>query len=196
MREIDPFRIINCYYRPGSLVHHILVEHSKRVTELALQLALHCPHLEIDRNFVYQAAMLHDIGIIYTDAPGIACYGREPYIRHGYLGARLLREDWGLEAHARVCERHTGSGVSDAERLALRLPIPSNRSYLPETIEEQLICYADSFYSKTHLGTRKKYETVRQKMESFWQLRAPHLGVEALARLDGMLQLFGDPDDI
>ena len=169
MTELDPYQIIAHYYRPGTTAYHILVEHSECVARLALALADRYSDASIDRELLYQAAMLHDIGIIYTDATTISCYGREPYIRHGYLGASLLRRDWGLEAHARVCERHTGSGVSEEERTALRLPLPVGRSYLPETLEEKLVCYADCFYSKTHLDRRKSYEEVRTKMEAFWQ---------------------------
>ena len=36
--------------------------------------------------------MLHDIGIFQTDAPGIHCFGSQPYICHGRLGAELLRK--------------------------------------------------------------------------------------------------------
>ena len=193
MTELDPYQIIAHYYRPGTTAYHILVEHSECVARLALALADRYSDASIDRELLYQAAMLHDIGIIYTDATSISCYGREPYIRHGYLGACLLRRDWGLEAHARVCERHTGSGVSEEERIALRLPLPSGQSYLPETLEEKLVCYADCFYSKTHLDRRKSYEEVRTKMEAFWQKREPRLVAGAIARLEAMHQMFGDP---
>ena len=97
MTELDPYRIIAHYYRPGTTAYHILVEHSECVARLALALADRYSDAKIDRELLYQAAMLHDIGIIYTDATTISCYGREPYIRHGYLGACLLRRDWGLE---------------------------------------------------------------------------------------------------
>lgn len=192
MTVLDPYQIIAHYYRPGTLVYHILVEHSERVAQLALALADRLEGQDINRQLLYEAAMLHDIGIVYTDAMGISCYGREPYVRHGYLGATLLRRDWGLEVHARVCERHTGSGVSEEERITLRLPLPKG-IYLPETLEEKLICYADCFYSKTHLNRQKGYEEVRQKMMAFWQRRAPKLAPKAIARLEAMHQLFGDP---
>jgi uncharacterized protein len=44
------------------------------------------------------------------------------------------------------------------------------------TLEEQLICYADKFFSKTRLGSEDSYERVLQKMkkwgeESVEQLR-------------------------
>ena len=54
--------------------------------------------------------MLHDIGIIRCNAPGIQCFGNEPYICHGRIGAEMLRAE-GFPHHARVCERHTGRGL-------------------------------------------------------------------------------------
>ena len=80
--------------------------------------------------------MLHDIGIFLCDAPGIACHGKEPYICHGRLGAELLRQA-GYPRHARVCERHTGAGLTKAEIVAQHLPIPA-QDFLPETLEERL----------------------------------------------------------
>jgi len=53
--------------------------------------------------FIEEAALLHDIGIFNTNLPKIGCYGRHPYISHGYLGRELL-ENEGLAAHALVCE--------------------------------------------------------------------------------------------
>ena len=39
------------------------------------------------------------------------CYGDKDYICHGYLGRALLEKE-GLPAHALVCERHVGVGLS------------------------------------------------------------------------------------
>jgi len=77
--------------------------------------------------------MLHDIGIYQCYAPSIHCHGSEPYLRHGLIGGNLLRQE-GYERHARVAERHTGTGLP---------------GYEPETLEEQIVCYADKFYSKS-----------------------------------------------
>ena len=43
------------------------------------------PELSLDKDFLYEAAMLHDIGIFLTDAAGIHCFGDKLYICHGYL---------------------------------------------------------------------------------------------------------------
>ena len=111
--------------------------------------------------------MLHDIGIIAVDAPGIDCHGTEPYLCHGVIGAEMLRRAGVPELYARVAERHTGAGLTADEIAAAGLPLPTDRSYMPETTLERLICYADCFYSKGGDGRRKSLERVRASMDRF-----------------------------
>ena len=148
--------IIDKYYADDNQLRHILLTHSRAVADFALRVADRHPELHIDRQFVEEAAMLHDIGIFRCDAPGICCHGTEPYICHGRIGALLLREE-GYPRHARVCERHTGAGLSLDDIVTQQLPLP-HQSFLPETIEERLICYADKFFSKTRLDREKTFE--------------------------------------
>lgn len=171
---MDVIDIIDSYYKESGALRSILLTHSKKVAEKALQITASHPELDIDGDFVYAASMLHDIGIICCDAPSIECHGSEPYIRHGICGARMIREggwrgvlpDGWVERCARVCERHTGAGLTVAEIKEQNLPLPA-RDFLPETIEEKLICYADKFYSKTHLEREKSLEHVLRTMRKF-----------------------------
>ena len=64
---------------------HILLVHSRSVTDKALALAKKHPELDLDLNFIEEAAMLHDIGIFLTDAPDIQCFGTHPYNSSVYL---------------------------------------------------------------------------------------------------------------
>jgi uncharacterized protein len=136
-------QIIDKYYVGCDALRHILLTHSQSVAQRALQIASLHPELHIDCNFVEQAAMLHDIGIIRVDAPGIECHGTEPYIRHGICGAEMLRSEGLPERFARVCERHTGAGLTLDDIVSQDLPLP-HQDMQPETIEEKLICYADN----------------------------------------------------
>ncbi|MEE3385143.1 MAG: HD domain-containing protein [Prevotella sp.] len=153
---MDYQAIIDKYYTEDDDLRHILLVHSRSVADMALRIADRHPELDIDRQFVEEAAMLHDIGIFRCDAPGICCHGTEPYICHGRIGALLLREE-GYPLHARVCERHTGAGLTLDDIVTQQLPLP-RQSFLPETIEERLICYADKFFSKTRLDREKTFE--------------------------------------
>ena len=86
----------------------------------------------------------------------------------------MLREDahlFGLsqeeiEPYARVCERHTGAGLTQQQIISQHLPLP-HEDFLPETLEEQIICYADKFFSKTHPEVEKPYERALKSIEKF-----------------------------
>ena len=116
-------RLIEKYYPEDNALRRLLVHHSRQVAAKALDVADRHPELELDRAFLYRAAMLHDIGIFRTDEPAIHCHGTAPYLMHGRLGAELMRAE-GLEREARVCERHTGTGLTAAQIEAQGLPLP------------------------------------------------------------------------
>ena len=140
--------LIDKYYAATPQLREILWTHSRRVADRCLKIAALHPELHLDVAFVEEAALLHDIGILRTDAPEILCTGDAPYICHGYIGAEMMRAE-GFPRHARVCERHTGAGISKEEIIVKKIPIPV-QDYFPETLEEELVCYADKFYSKSH----------------------------------------------
>lgn len=160
-----PITIIDKYYPEENDQKHILLVHSRLVAEKALQIADCHPELHLDKHFLYEAAMLHDIGVFLTDAPGIFCFGDKPYICHGYLGADLIRKE-GYPFHALVCERHTGAGLSLDDIIAQNLPVP-HRDMLPVSLEEQVVCFADKFYSKTHPEREKTVEKARKSLLNY-----------------------------
>jgi uncharacterized protein len=97
------------------------------------------------------------------------------------LGAELLRRE-GYPRHARVCERHTGAGISLSEIRSQHLPL-EERDYLPETLEEKVICYADKFFSKTKLDREKTPEQALQSLQKF--------GLEGVKRFTEWMEMFG-----
>lgn len=175
-----PLDLIEKYYPKDNEQKTILVVHSTSVAQKALQIAGNHPELKLDTTFLHEAAMLHDIGIFLTNAPIIQCFGEKPYICHGYLGADLVREE-GFVQHALVCERHTGAGLSLADILKQELPVP-HREMLPVSLEEQVICFADKFFSKTHLDREKTVEVARKSIARY--------GDDGLARFDNWCRLF------
>ncbi len=162
---MDYNKIIDKYYPEANKLRDIFLTHSTLVTRRALKICDTHPELHLDRGFVEEAAMLHDIGIFRCDAPGICCLGSEPYICHGIIGAELLRAE-GYLRHARVCERHTGAGLTTEDIIEQNLPLP-HRDFLPETLEEKLVCYADKFYSKTHPDREKSLEQAEKSIARF-----------------------------
>lgn len=186
---MDIDSIIDRYYGGNTSLRRILLLHSEKVAEKALRI-IDEKNLPLDRQFVHDAAMLHDIGIVFCDARGIECHGDAPYICHGLCGGRLLRgmaAELGMtademEPYARVCERHTGAGLTACDIEKQSLPLPKE-DFLPETTEEKLICYADKFFSKTRLTEEKPFENVLRSMQKF--------GDESVERFLALHRLFG-----
>ena len=177
--------IIYHFYPQDTPLRRLLLLHSQCVADKALQILDHCERqgkvLPIDRKLVVDGALLHDIGICRCDARGILCEGPEPYICHGTVGAQMLRDylaeckqeegniqDVDIDACARICERHTGAGLTAQNILDQQLPIVPVRNLLPETLEEQLVCLADKFFSKSGDPSQEKdFARVSRSMQKF-----------------------------
>ena len=147
---MDYQSIIDKYYPSENELRRILLVHSRQVADRSLKIAKAHPELRLDEEFLEEAAMLHDIGIFRCDAP---------------IGAELMRQE-GWERHALVCERHTGTGLSKRDIEQQQLPLP-HQDYMPVALEEQVICYADKFYSKTHPGTERTVVEAMRSLEKF-----------------------------
>ena len=158
---MDYQAIIDKYYPADDELRRVLLLHSRQVADRCLAIVRKHRELPVDVQFLEEAAMLHDIGIFRCNAPSIHCYGTEPYIRHGVIGGELLRQE-GFPYHARVCERHTGTGLP---------------GYEPETLEEELVCYADKFYSKSQPDHVRSVLETAESLEKFG-----HEGVEKFLR--------------
>ena len=87
----------------------------------------------------------------------------------------------GLEALARVCERHTGTGITIEQIRERKLPMPE-ADYSPETIGEQIVCYADKFFSKSHPERVRSVEQTAKSLEKF--------GKEGLRRFNEWVKMF------
>jgi uncharacterized protein len=159
---MQPLELINKYYGSHIQARSILNAHSQQVARLAVAVSEHIKRSEpVDVEFVEQAALLHDIGMLYTDTPQLGCHGEQPYITHGILGAELLYKE-NLPGHALVCERHIGVGLTVDDIRAQKLPLPL-RDMRPQTLEEKIVAYADLFFSKTQKGMRN-VEAVRASL--------------------------------
>jgi len=180
---MDAVEIIGRHYAPASKSHRILLEHGRLVAEKALSAAARVPHLAPDLAFVESAAMLHDIGIFLTHSPSLGCHGREPYIRHGVIGREIL-ETLGLPRHGLVCERHVGVGISTEDIHRFDLPLPP-RDMRPVTVEEQIICYADKFFSKngSDIPSEKSVAEIVASLRVY--------GADKVERFKGWVALFG-----
>ena len=168
------------YYKDNPVLKKIVLKHSRMVARKALEIAK-AKSLDLDPRDIFCAALLHDIGVIECYAPSIHADGHLPYLQHGIAGKTIL-ERHGLSKYARVCERHTGSGISMKEIIDNKLPLPP-KDMLPETQLEKLICYADKFYSKSkELEQEKTIDQIRNQIKKF--------GSESLKRFEELHSLF------
>ncbi len=182
-RELQHARkIIEKYYDKDADSYHVLISHSQAVRDKALQIAKKINGAHIDLELLSKGALLHDIGIYLTDAPEIGCFGKLPYVAHGYLGGEILRKE-GFAREAFICERHVGSGISKKEIKEKNLPFPF-RDMVPLTPEEEIVCLADKFFKKSEKDLCKERSIEEMKEEV-----GKH-GQENLERLEKMLERY------
>lgn len=87
----------------------------------------------------------------------------------------------GYPRHALVCERHTGTGLSLKMIEEQNLPVP-HRDMRPVSWEEQIICFADKFFSKTKLDKEKSPEKIHKSLSKY--------GEETVSQFDTWCKLF------
>lgn len=154
------FDIIHKYLPPTSEKYPRYLIHVVLVTEKALKIAKNLNLSPEQLQFIEEGAMLHDIGISKVENDG-------EYIRHGILGSEILNLE-GYPKHALVAERHTGVGLCKEDIIKDNLPLP-HQDYIPVSIEEKIISYADLFYTKdpNFLWTERSIDEVRKMMYKF-----------------------------
>jgi len=183
MTTSEAEKLLKKYYPEGSMAFGYLYEHSLAVAAHAVKIAEMNPALCPDIEFIRCSAILHDIGIFMTHNPDIGCHGKYPYLAHGYLGRQILEKE-GFPEYALVCERHVGVGISKEEIIRNKLPLP-HRHMIPLTVEEEIVCYADKFYSKNpgKLSIPKDIDKILKNLEKY--------GPEKPAVLRGFIERYG-----
>ncbi len=107
----------------------------------------------VDLRLVESGALLHDIG-----------RGQTHGIEHGVVGGQMARR-LGLPMElAHIIERHVGAGLTIEE--ARRNNLPSG-NYVPETLEEKIVCYADKLIEGDHeIGIDVTIDSFAQELGS------------------------------
>jgi len=104
-----------------------VIRHCKAVRDLAVKIA---KKANADVELVEAGALLHDIGRSKTHE-----------IFHAVEGVRIAKQLGLPMSIINIIERHIGAGISMEEAKKLGLP---PRDYIPETLEEKIVCHADS----------------------------------------------------
>lgn len=146
MSTVDLFALIHRYIPPDSLTYRFYLPHVASVTTMAVRVARRLQLAPAQIRFIEEAALLHDIGIVNVNAPHLGCHGDRPYLAHLEEGRRILEQE-GLPRHAEVAFNHVGLGLTREEILTKNLPL-SPQDIFPETVEAQIISWADLFFIK------------------------------------------------
>jgi uncharacterized protein (TIGR00295 family) len=124
-----------------------VMDHLMAVHDYAMEIA--ADH-ECDLDLVETGSLLHDIG--RTRSHGMD---------HALIGSEILRREGVDERIVKIVERHIGAGLTQEEAVELGLP-PGN--YVPETIEEKIVCHADNLIGGTErISIHKAIEAARHK---------------------------------
>jgi len=104
-----------------------VINHCKAVRDIAVKIA---QKTNADVKLVEVGALLHDIGRSKTHG-----------IRHAVEGVKIAKKLGLSEEIIRIIETHIGAGITAEEAKKLGLP---ERSYIPTSLEEKIVCFADS----------------------------------------------------
>jgi uncharacterized protein len=167
MGKAHAIEILKKYYTESGITYQALVTHGDAIARKAESFILRNHELGLDEELIMEAAYLHDVGISDTHAPSIGCFGADPYIAHGIIGRKRL-ENEGLLRHALIAERHIGVGLICKEIQANQWPLPL-RDMIPETAEEEAVCFLDLFFSKTpgRWEQEKPLSSIRQSLARY-----------------------------
>lgn len=104
-----------------------VIRHCMVVRDVAVRMA---EKANADLKLVDASALLHDIGRSKTHG-----------ILHAFEGGKIAKKFGLPESIVKIIERHIGAGLPADEAKKLGLP---EKDYIPETIEEKIVCHADS----------------------------------------------------
>ncbi len=112
-----------------------VVAHCIAVSEIAVSLAGRVVKVSPEQELVRQGGLFHDIGRSRTHG-----------IDHAVAGVEIARGLGFSEQLVLIIERHIGAGITAQEAVLLGLP---QKDYLPLTVEEKIVSYADNLINGT-----------------------------------------------
>ncbi|MFX1397564.1 MAG: HD domain-containing protein [Promethearchaeota archaeon] len=124
--------------------------HSLAVAKKAVKISKQIPNMDLNLKLIEIGSLLHDIGRTRTHG-----------FDHGIEGGKILKSRGFPESVLRICERHILGGLDKEDAKFVGLPV---KDYLPETIEEKIVCLADKYM------TGKKEVSVEERFEK-WMVK-------------------------
>jgi uncharacterized protein len=162
-----------------------VIRHVKKVRDYAREIAEQNPSADLE--LVEAGALLHDIG-----------RSRTHDIDHAVAGADILRAEDVDERIVRIVERHIGAGLTREDAVYLGLP---PKDYLPETIEEKIVCHADNLIgNRSRITIHDAIRTAGERWSPGALDRLVRMHFEVFrpekAVMDGHFCVAGELDDI
>ena len=116
-----------------------MIRHCKTVARLAVKIAEKCADNSVNVNIelVRVGALLHDVGRSRTHS-----------VHHPVVGAKIARSLGLPDCVVSIIRCHLGGGISPEEAREFGWP---EDTYMPETLEEKIVTYADKLVE----GSRK-----------------------------------------
>lgn len=170
-------------HAPSQAAFELVFTHCQIIWELASQL-IESGRLRVNTELVKAGCYLHDIGVYRLYLPD-GNINHALYITHGTEGYELLKEEGFDEQLRRFASCHTGVGLAKQEIEDSHLPVPP-ADYFAETLEEQLVMYADKFHTKTTPPAFMTADTYAEQLEKF--------GAEKPEKFRAFQEKFGTPD--
>lgn len=117
-----------------------IINHCKAVAQIAIKTAkqIQAKGTKVDIQLVEIGAMLHDIGRSKTHS-----------VDHAIIGAEIAKNAGLPESIISIIKRHVGGGISQNESKKLGW---EKDLYMPVTIEEKIVCYADKLIEKSKIA--------------------------------------------
>jgi uncharacterized protein len=115
-----------------------VIVHVVAVTGVALDLAakLQAKGIPINVRLVEAGALLHDLG-----------RAKSHNVDHGLVGSQLAQKLGLPQSVVDIIKRHVGAGITPEEAAWLGWP---KDNYIPTTLEEKVVCYADKRIDHEH----------------------------------------------
>jgi uncharacterized protein len=189
MLDFDKYLQIHKKYAQGKYSEkwlELTFTHTKIVWEICEILIenLEKQNIKINKELLFQGVMLHDLGVyVCFDEDFNPDTNLPEYVYHGFEGYKLILNEGLEEEVARFSCTHTATGLTreDIERENLKVEI---KDYIPVSIEEEILCFADKFHTKY-----PSFNTYEEQFE-----RIGKFDPNRKVKLDNLKRKFGIPD--
>lgn len=133
-------------YATNDRAYELVYTHCKIVADIAVR-AIERSNIAIDKDLVYLACILHDIGTYVLYIPELDTFKKDGYQQHMLIGAAILESEGLPPEVVSAVRTHVLMGLSADEIKERKWKLPY-ADFTPETQIGELLCYADRFHSK------------------------------------------------